>query len=77
MAKQGFKLNKKTVAQILRTVDGGKRAVAERILAEMNDPEAKIEIYQTDREVVGVMVPADTQAKYGTASKAANTVRGS
>ena len=78
MAPQGkFRLNKKTVGQILKTVDGGKREIAEKILAQMNDPEARLEVYTTDREVVGIVIPADTQAKHGTLTRAANTVRGS
>lgn len=74
MARQGVRLNKKVIAKILHTVDGGKRAVAERILAQVNDPEARIDVYQTDREVVGVVVPADKQAKNGIATKAASAV---
>lgn len=74
MAKAGARINRKTIAKILRTHDGGKRAAAERILARMNDPEAFIQVYQTDREVVGVVVPADKQAKDGIATKAANAV---
>jgi len=78
MAPQGkFRLNKKTVRSILLNVDGGKREAAQRILAEMNDSEARIDIYTTDREVVGIVIPADTQAKHGTLTRAANTVRGS
>jgi len=72
MAKQGFRRNAKVIGQILKTVDGGKRAAAAAVLANINDPAAKIEIYQTDREVVGVVVPADLQAKDGLATKAAS-----
>lgn len=72
-----FKLNKKNVSHLLKTWDGGKREVAQRILEQSNDPEAYIEVYTTDREVVGIVIPADTQAKHGTATRAANTVRGS
>ena len=60
----------------IQTLLGGKREVAQRILAQMDDPEARIEIYTTDREVVGIVLPLDTQAKHGTATRAANTVRG-
>jgi len=74
MARQGFTRNSKVIGQILKTVDGGKRDVAQRILAEINDPEAKIEEYITDRDVVGIVVPADKQAKYGIATKAASAV---
>jgi len=72
-----FKRNAKNISRLLKEWDGGKREAAQKILAQMNDPEAKIEIYETDREVVGVMVPADTQAKRGTATKALNNVMGS
>ena len=72
MARPGFRLNKSTIGRILKTVDGGKRAVAQQILANINDPEARIDIYQTDREVIGIVVPADKQAKNGIATKAAS-----
>jgi len=71
MAREGFRRNAKTIAQILKTVDGGKRAIAQSILAKIDDPDARIDIYTTDREVVGVVVPADKQAKNGIATKAA------
>ena len=70
--KQGFRRNAKTIGQILKTVDGGKRAIAEKILAQIDDDDARIDIYTTDREVVGVVVPADKQAKNGIATKAAS-----
>ena len=76
MARSGFRRNPKAISQILKTVDGGKRAAAAKILAEMNDPEAFIEVYVMDREVVGIKVPADTQAKHGTATRAAQRVAG-
>lgn len=66
------RLNKKAIERILKTVDGGKRAAAQMVLAQINDPDAKVEIYATDREVVGVMVPAHRQAKDGMATKAAS-----
>lgn len=72
MARQGFRRNSKTIGHILKTVDGGKRAIAAKILAQMNDPEAFIEEYTTDREVIGIVVPADKQAKNGLATKAAS-----
>ncbi|HUY02393.1 MAG TPA: hypothetical protein VMV33_03845 [Rhodocyclaceae bacterium] len=75
MAAGKFRLNKGTIAKILKTHDGGKREVAQRILAQMNDPEARIDIYTTDREVVGIVIPADTEAKHGTATRAVNKVR--
>lgn len=72
MARAGFRLNKATIGRILKTVDGGKRAAAQAILANINDPEARIDVYQTDREVIGIVVPADKQAKNGIATKAAS-----
>jgi len=73
MAKQGFRRNAKTIGQILKTVDGGKRDAAARILAQMPaDSGAEIQIYTTDREVVGISVPAYKQAKDGIATKAAS-----
>jgi hypothetical protein len=72
MAKQGFRRNSKTLGHILKTEDGGKRAIAAKILAQMNDSEAFIEEYTTDREVIGIVVPADKQAKDGVATKAAS-----
>lgn len=71
MAKKGFKRNPGVIRQILMTEDGGKREAAQQILDRMNDPEARLEVYKTDREVVGIVVPADTQAKHGTATRAA------
>ena len=72
MARQGFRGYAKTIGHILKTVDGGKRAIAEKILAQIDDEEARIDIYTTDREVVGIVVPADKQAKNGIATKAAS-----
>ncbi len=72
MARQGFRRNSKTIAHILKTVDGGKRAAAQRILEQIDDDDARIDIFITDREVVGVVVPADRQAKDGVATKAAS-----
>lgn len=74
MAQQGFKRNSRAIAQILKTVDGGKRAVAEAILAQIDDDDARLDVYTTDREVIGVVVPADRQAKDGIATKAASAV---
>lgn len=72
MATARFRLNKATIGRILKTVDGGKRAAAQAILANIDDPEARIDVYQTDREVIGIVVPADKQAKNGIATKAAS-----
>lgn len=74
MARPMFRLNKRTIGRILKNVDGGKREVAQKILAQIDDPDARIDVYQTDREVVGIVVQADSQAKFGTATKAASAV---
>ena len=73
--KQGFRRNTKTIGEILKTVDGGKREAAARIMAAMPaDSGAELDIYTTDREVVGIVVRADKQAKDGIATKAASSV---
>ena len=75
MARSGFRRNSKAIAGILHNDPGGKAAVkaaAEKILAGMNDPEAFLVEYDTDRYVAAVKIPADTQAKHGTATRAAN-----
>lgn len=72
MARGKFRLNKKTIGQILKTDDGGKRKAAQAILDRIDDPDARIDVYTTDREVIGVVVPADRQAKDGIATKAAS-----
>ena len=72
--RPGLKLNRKTVAKILHNDKGGRAAVkaaAERILARVNDPEAFIAEYHTDRYVAGVVVPADKQARDGIGTRAA------
>jgi hypothetical protein len=76
MARQGFKRNSATIGRILKT-DGGKREIAQRILAQIDDPEARIDEYTTDRDVVAIVVPADKQAKNGIATKAVASVAGS
>lgn len=75
--KAGFRRNAKTVAKILRddpNLKAAVRAAAERVLAEINDPDARIEEYETDRYVAAVVVPADRQARDGIATRAAGTV---
>lgn len=71
--KAGFRRNHKVIGEILKSDEAHAhlRGVAEDILAKMDDPEAFIEEYETDRAVVGIVVPADKQAKYGTATRAA------
>ena len=79
MARQGFKRNSKAISGILHNDPGGKAAVkaaAEKILADMNDPEAFLVEYDTDRYVAAVKIPADTQAKHGTATRAAQKAAG-
>jgi hypothetical protein len=79
MAKQGFTRNSKTIRDILKTDENLHAAlvdVGRQVLAEMDDPEAFLEEYETDRAVVGIVVPADSQAKHGTATRAAQKVAG-
>lgn len=74
MAKAGFHRNAKTIGHILKNDAGlhaAVKAAAEDVLAKVNDPEAFLEEYETDRDVVAVMVPADKQARHGLATKAA------
>jgi hypothetical protein len=75
MARQPrFKLNYRNVGRFLKNDEGGKqklREVAQKVLAQTGDDEARLEEYTTDRAVVGVIVPADKQAKYGTGTRAA------
>ncbi|MBU8819547.1 hypothetical protein KL864_27045 [Mycolicibacterium goodii] len=77
MPKHGFKRNAATVRKILMTHDGGKRAAVQRMydrLPEDVKAESRIEVYQTDREVVGLVVPADRQARDGAGTRAAQSV---
>lgn len=77
MAKAGFTRNSKTVARILHQVDGGKRAAAEKMMESLPEDvkkDAFVTVYHTDREVVGVVVPAVAQARDGVATRAAGTV---
>lgn len=73
------KLNRKAIARILHNADGGKRAAAQRIfdnLPEEVQAESFITVYHTDREVVGIVVPADRQAKDGVGTRAAQQATG-
>lgn len=75
MPKSGFKRDGKAIARILHNDPGAiaaQRAAAERVLAEIDDPDAFIVEYDTDRKVIGVVVPAERQAKDGTATRAAS-----
>jgi len=70
--KPGFKRNAKTVEKILKNdprLKAAVRAAAERVAAQI--PGARIEEYETDRYVAGVVVPADAQARDGVATRAA------
>lgn len=77
MAKAGFKRNAKTIAKILHNDPGGQaavRAAQQRVfdaLPEDVKAEAFMVEYHTDRFVGGVVVPADSQAKDGAATRAA------
>lgn len=74
MPRPGFRLNRKVIAKILHTHDGGKRVAAQKIFNELPadvQAESRIDVYQTDREVVGIVVPADRQARDGVATRAA------
>ena len=71
------KLNRKAIARILHNADGGKRAAAQKIfdrLPEDVKAESFITTYHTDREVVGIVIPADAQAKRGAGTRAAQSV---
>lgn len=74
--KKGFVRDSRVIADILHNDPGGQAAVdaaAEQALQRTGDPEARLsEPYHTDRYVRSVEVPADNQAKYGSASRAAN-----
>lgn len=73
-ATQGkFKLNRRTVRTIMREDNGLEAALedaAEETLSEAG-PNATIDKYRTDRMVAGIVVPADEQARDGTATRAA------
>lgn len=75
MAKQGFKRNSKAIAGFLHNNPAAQAAVdaaAEKVLAQTNDPEAFLgDPYHTDRYVRPLIVPADNQAKHGSATRAA------
>lgn len=75
MPKTGFQRNARTVAKILKSDANAiafQHAIAEQVLENVDDPEAFITEYVTDRHVVAVMVPADKQAKHGLGTKAAS-----
>jgi hypothetical protein len=74
MAQPRFKLNYHNVGKFLKNDEGGKqklREVAHKVLEQTGDDEAFLEEYETDRAVVGIVVPADKQAKHGTGTRAA------
>lgn len=73
----GFHLNYDVVSEFLKKDRGGYdaiAAVAADLLHEMDDPEVRTTAYITDRAVVALLVPADTQAKTGVATRAAGKV---
>ena len=77
MAKAGFTRNAKVIGGILHNDPGGQAAVdagVEKVygnLSETDKADAFIsEPYHTDRYVRALMVPADKQAKHGTATRA-------
>lgn len=79
MAGAKLNISYKTLGKILNSEAGRAklREAAAKIAQSINDPETRLEEYTTDRAVVGVMVPADKQAKHGIATRAANEVAGS
>lgn len=74
MPKSGFRMNYRTVGKILKSTTAPQLEVAKKILDKVNEPEARIAEYTTDRNVAGVVVPADSQAKHGSATRAAQQV---
>lgn len=79
MPKYGFKRNSKAISKVLKEVDGGKRAVAQRIFDQLPEDvkkEALITEYQTDRAVVAIILPADKQARDGAGTRAVSQARG-
>lgn len=76
MARQGFRLNKEVIGQILKNEgESALRAAAQSIAANLPAGElVSIDEYTTDRKVIGVVVNADSQAKNGVATKAASAV---
>lgn len=73
MARQtGVRLNNRNIGKFLKSdaVAAIVNAAAERIAAEAG-PNAVVEQYTTDREAAAVLVPAEEQARDGTATRAA------
>ncbi|MFV8242177.1 hypothetical protein [Mycolicibacterium peregrinum] len=74
--KKGFVRNSKAIANILHNDPGIQAAIdaaAQRAVNEADDDEVFLgDAYHTDRYVRPVMVPADSQAKHGTGTRAAN-----
>lgn len=77
MARPGLKLNYAVIGKFLKSESSAAavRAAAQKIVDASGDDEAQVVEYETDRAVAGVQVPADNQAKSGSATKAANRVR--
>lgn len=79
MPKYGFKRNSKAISKFLHEVDGGKRAVAQRIFDQLPEDVKKQSFLvenQTDREVVAIVLPADKQARDGAGTRAVSQARG-
>ena len=74
MAKQGFRVHRKNIGQILKTVGEDElRAAAAQVSANIPDGQlVRIDEYTTDRKVIGIVVAAHAQAKDGIATKAAS-----
>jgi hypothetical protein len=74
MARGGkFKLNRRTVRHIMREDDKLGEALVD-VAEEMKDragPTATIDEYKTDRQVAGIVVGANEQARDGVATRAA------
>ena len=74
--KQGFKVHYKNIGNFLKTQgEDHLRAAAAQIAANIPEGQlVRIDEYTTDRKVIGIVVPADKQAKDGIATKAASSV---
>lgn len=83
LAAEGFTRDAGAIANILHNDPGGRAAVdaaAQELVDAANDLGREGttilgNAYHTDRYVRPVMVPAESQAKYGTGTRAANRTR--
>lgn len=72
-----FYLNRRTIASIAKGGDDGLNEALNDVaqeVAQRAGPSATTDVYQTDRRVVGVVVPASEQARRGSATRAAQSV---